>query len=109
MKYLILIYRDPPAAGRPAHEAHAALARDLAGGGELIAAETLADPTQTKRVHAGRVVDGPPPDAGAQPAAFYLVECETLDCAIEHAARAPEAAAGRVEVRPVLCRGGLEM
>ncbi|RIQ20923.1 YciI family protein [Jiangella rhizosphaerae] len=108
MKYLILIYRDPHTSG-PGHDAHAALARDLAGGGELILAETLADPSQTKRVHAGEVVDGPVPDAGAQPAAFYLVECETLDCAVAHAARAPEAAVGRVEVRPVLCPGGLEM
>lgn len=108
MKYLILIYRDPPTAG-PGHAEHAALARDLAGGGELILAETLADPSQTKRVRAGAVLDGPLPDAGAQPCAFYLVECETLDCAVRHAARAPEAAAGRVEVRPILCRGGLEM
>lgn len=109
MKYLILIYRDPPADDPHAHEAHAALARDLAGGGELIMAETLADPTQTRRVHAGAVVEGPLPDAGAQPAAFYLVECETLDRAVEHAGRAPESATGRVEVRPVLCPGGLEM
>ncbi|SEE31321.1 YciI family protein [Jiangella alba] len=108
MKYLILIYRDPPCAG-PGHAAHAALTHELAGGGELIAAETLADPSLTRRVHAGAVVDGPLPGAGAQPAAFYLVECETLDCALRHAAQAPEAAAGRVEVRPVLCRGGLEM
>ncbi|WP_116947471.1 YciI family protein [Jiangella endophytica] len=108
MKYLILIYRDPPTAG-PGHAAHAALTRELAGGGELILAETLADSSQTRRVHAGTVIDGPLPDGGAQPAAFYLVECESLDCAVEHAAQAPEAAAGRVEVRPVLCRGGLEM
>lgn len=108
MKYLILVYRDPATAG-PGHAAHAALTRELAGGGELIAAETLADPSQTRRVHASTVVDGPLPGTGAQPAAFYLVECETLDCAVGHAARTPEAAAGRVEVRPILCRGGLEM
>ncbi len=108
MKYLILIYRDQPT-GEPCHEAHAALTSDLAVGGVLIVAETLADPSQTKRVDAGTVVDGPLPGAGAQPAAFYLVECETLECAIQHASRTPEAAAGRVEVRPVLGRGGLEM
>ncbi|SDS22930.1 YciI family protein [Jiangella sp. DSM 45060] len=106
MKYLILIYRDPPTAGRSTDAAHAALVRELAGGGELIAAEALADPSQTRRPHAGAAG----PLAGEpQLTAFYLVECETVECALEHAARAPEAAAGRVEVRPVLCRGGLEM
>lgn len=109
MKYLILIYRDQPAGGPSTHEAHVSLRRALAGGGELIAAETLADPSLTKRVSHGVVLDGPPPGSDEQLTSFYLVECETVDCAIEHAARAPEAAAGRVEVRPVLCSAGLEM
>ncbi|PZF80169.1 YciI family protein [Jiangella anatolica] len=107
MKYLILIYRGPDDDGRTADTEHAALVRDLAGGGELIAAEALADPAQTRRpppaVTAGPVCDEP------QLSAFYLVECETVDCALAHAARVPESAVGRVEVRPVLGRGGLEM
>ena len=105
MKYLILIYRDPPTAG-PGHEA---LRRELAGGGELIAAEALASPALTKRVHDGAVADGPLPGADEHLTAFYLVECETVECAVGHATQLPDAATGRVEVRPVLCRGGLEM
>ena len=105
MKYLILVFRDPPTAG-PGHEA---FRRELAGGGELIAAEALADPALTKRVLDGVVADGPLPGIADHLAAFYLVECETIDCALGHARQVPEAAAGRVEVRPVLGCGGLEM
>lgn len=105
MKYVILIYRDPSTPG-PGDEA---LRSDLDRGGELIAAETLADPALTKRVRDGAVLDGPLPGADEHLTAFYLVECETLDCAVGHAGQLPEAAAGRVEVRPVLCRSGLEM
>lgn len=105
MKYLILVYRDPPTAG-PGFEA---LQRELAGGGELIVAEALADPSQTKRLHDGVVADGPLPGAGEHLTAFYLVECETIDRAVGHARQLPEAAAGRVEVRPALCCSGLEM
>ncbi|TDC50805.1 YciI family protein [Jiangella ureilytica] len=105
MKYLILVYRDPPTAG-PGHEA---LQRELAGGGELIAAEALADPSLTKRLHDGVVTDGPLPGVDSHLTSFYLVECETIDRALGHARQLPEAATGRVEVRPALCCSGLEM
>ncbi len=42
-------------------------------------------------------------------AALILIECDSLDRALEHAARVPEAAYGLVEVRPVLEVGGMEM
>jgi hypothetical protein len=42
-------------------------------------------------------------------AGFYLVECESIDRAVEHAARIPEAALGMVEVRPVLTPNGPDM
>lgn len=105
MKYLILVYRDPPTTG-PGHEE---LRRDLDGSGTLIVAELLADPSLTKRVRVGAVADGPLPGTGEHLTAFYLVECETVECALGHAGALPEATAGRVEVRPVLGRGGLEM
>ena len=35
-------------------------------------------------------------------AGFYLVDCESIDRAVEHAARIPEAGFGLVEVRPIM-------
>lgn len=122
MKYLILIYDEAVRRPRPdcpdlrndRARAHLALTDDLAAGGEMIAAEALAHPSQARRVlvcEGGGVatIDGSFADSREQLAGFYLVECEDVDRAVEHAARLPEAADGLVEVRPVLCRSGLEM
>jgi hypothetical protein len=40
---------------------------------------------------------------------FYLLECESVDRAVEIAGRIPEAEMGLVEVRPVMDLGGTEM
>jgi hypothetical protein len=42
-------------------------------------------------------------------AGLYLIQCESLDRAIEIAARVPEADLGLVEVRPVMDLSGFEM
>jgi hypothetical protein len=123
VKYLILIYTNPTArklwegvsdAQRAeGWRAHTALSEDLAASGELITSEALADPSLTKRVSVreGRTVttDGPFAETKEQLAGFYLIECGSIERAIEHAARLPLAAYGLVEVRPVLDRSGLEM
>ena len=76
-------------------------------------AESLADPSLTKRVavREGEMMttDGPFAEAKELLAGFFLVECESMERALEHAARVPEAEFGLVEVRPVLDLGGLEM
>jgi hypothetical protein len=116
VKYLILIYSNP--ASRKAWEsfsdaqraeglkAYAALNEDLAASGELIVSEALADPSTARHVSVreGRMIkrDGPFAEAKEELAGFFLVECESLDRAVEHAARVPEAEPGLVEVRPVL-------
>lgn len=122
-KYLLLIYlaanaREEWDAMTPAEQAvgldaHARLRDDLAASGELVVAEALADGSAARQV---RVVDGqmqntdgPFGESKEFLAGFYLVECESLDRAAEHAARLPEATFGRVEVRPVLQLGGGEM
>jgi hypothetical protein len=122
-KYLILIYSNPTsrelwqqfsdeerAAG---FGAYAVLTDDIAAAGELIVNEALADPSLTKRVtvHEGHTLttDGPFAEAKELLAGFYLVECDSIERAIEHAARVPEAEFGLVEVRPVLNLNGLEM
>ena len=123
MKYVILIYGNPesraiwgqmPAEQRAeGFQAYAALDEELAASGELIVSEALADPSQAKRVVAreGQVVtsDGPFAEAKELLAGFYLLECDSLDRAVQIAARVPEADLGLVEVRPVLQLGGTEI
>jgi hypothetical protein len=123
MKYLILIYSNPtsrniwerlPADRRGEGLAmYTALMEDLIASGELIVSHALADPSLSRRVSVqeGRTLttDGPFAEAKELPAGFVLVECESIERAIEHAARVPEAALGLVEVRPVMDLSGFEM
>ena len=92
------------AAGRLAM--YAALMEGLIASGELIVSHALADPSLSRRVSVqeGRTLttDGPFAEAKELLAGFVLVECESIERAIEHAARVPEAALGLVEVRPVM-------
>ncbi|GAB3574518.1 YciI family protein [Amycolatopsis endophytica] len=114
MKFLVLIYRnaasheiwermadDEKRAGLRAYEA---LNRDLAESGELVASSSLAPPETGKRVlvREGQVVagDGPFAEVKEQLAGFYVLECDSVERAVECAARIPEASAGLVEVRP---------
>ncbi|MGH3382987.1 MAG: YciI family protein [Nocardioidaceae bacterium] len=123
MKYLILIYGNPESraiwegftdAQRDEGFAYyAGLTDDLVASGELIATEALTDASSTTRVTVrdGQTMttDGPFAEAKELLAGFYLLECESLERAIECAARVPEAAFGLVEVRPVLELGGPQM
>lgn len=116
MKYMILIHSNPHsrqlwesfsqeqrAAGL---QRYAVLHEDLVASGEMIVSEALADPSQGKRVAVsdGQVTatDGPYAEAKEHLVGFFLIECETMERAIEQAGRIPEAALGLVEVRPVL-------
>ena len=120
MKYLILIHSNPHsravwetlddeqqmALGR----GHMRLTADLRAAGELVASEGLADPGLATwvSVRDGRTVtsDGPYAEVKEHLAGFYLIECDSLERAVEWAARAPDAATGAVEVRPVLDMSG---
>jgi len=123
MKYLILIYDNPasrkawmelPAARRAEGLAvYAALREDLVASGEMVVSEALADPALTRRVAVrdGQklITDGPFAEVKEFLAGFFLVECESFERALEHAARVPEAEFGVVEVRPVMDLSGFEM
>jgi hypothetical protein len=123
VKYLILIHSNPTflalweglsdAERVEFGRGHRALSKELAASGELIVSEGLADPSLAKRVSVreGRTItsDGPFAEAKEHLAGFYLVECDSIERAIEHAARVPDAAYGEVEVRPVLDLSGMEM
>ena len=123
MKYLILIYSNPMSREiweglsddqrAVGFKSYSALNDDLRASGEMIVTEALADPSLAKRVtvREGRAMttDGPYAEAKELLAGFYLIECESMERAIEHAARVPEAQLGLVEVRPVLDLSALEM
>lgn len=116
MKYLILIHSNPgflkvwdgmsEAERVEFGRGHRTLNDDLTESGELIVSEALADVSLARRVtvREGRTMttDGPFAEVKEHLAGFYLVECESIERAIEWAARAPDAAYGEVEVRPVL-------
>ena len=116
MKYLVLIYGNPMSRGiweRLTEEQRAAglqayteLTESLAASGELIVTEALADPSAGKRVTVqdgkAMTTDGPFAEVKEHLAGFYLVDCDSMERAVEVASRVPEAEFGMVEVRPVL-------
>ena len=122
MKYLILIHSNPESLkvwdglsddqrielGR----GHMALTESLAESGELIVSEGLADPATARyvSVREGKTVasDGPFAEVKEHLAGFYLIECDSIERAIELAAKAPDAAYSYVEVRPILDMSGWE-
>jgi hypothetical protein len=115
VKYLILIYSNPesralwetfpPEQRAQGLAAYEALDQELVESGEMIVSEALDDPATTKRVHVteGRALttDGPFAEVKELLVGFYLVECPSVDRAVEIAAMVPEAELGLVEVRPV--------
>jgi hypothetical protein len=123
VKYLILIHSNPgflalwerlsDAERIEFGRGHFALTDDLAASGELIVSEGLADPSLAKRVSVrdGRTMtsDGPFAEVKEHLAGFYLIEVDTMERAVELAARVPDAAWGEVEVRPVLDMSALEL
>ena len=119
MKYLLLIYNNSDGWATPPDDdpnwgwrAHFALNAQLQESGELVGAQPLQDPDRTKtvRVRDGKVsaVDGPYAEAKEYLAGYYLVDCDSIERAIEIASRMPDAALSAVEVRPVMNLDGVE-
>jgi len=123
MKYLIMVLSNPESAaalrslseqeGREFGRRHRALSEALADSGELVVSEGLDDQANAVRVRLRdgetMTTDGPFAEVKEQLAGFYLVECESLERAVELAAQVPDAAFTDVEVRPVLDLRGMEM
>jgi hypothetical protein len=123
VKYLILIYHNQQvregwarlsdAERAQGLQALACFMKDLVESGEMVASEALADPSRAKRVSVSQgrttTTDGPFAEVKEYLAGFYLVECQSIDRAVEHAARIAEAAFAVVEVRPVLAPNGSDM
>ncbi len=109
MKYLLLIYQDTDADWN--EDDRAAILREydrfnavygargvLVGGAELHPASTAT--TVRVRERETLLTDGPFAETKEHLAGYYVVECETLDQALEIAAAIPGAKGGSVEVRP---------
>jgi hypothetical protein len=113
MKYLCTIYGDESQWGDATPEqsaevmaAYGAFGEEAEKAGVMLGGEGL-EPTSaatTVRVRDGErlLSDGPFAETKEQLGGFYLLECESLDEAIEWAAKIPGAASGAVEVRPVM-------
>src|SRR5207237_5702291 len=111
MKYMALIYGNEDAwdalseeEQQRVTERYMALAREpvTVGGDELQDPDTAT----TIRVRDGETLttDGPFAETKEQLGGYYLMDCASLDEALEFAARIPAAERGAVEVRPVVER-----
>jgi hypothetical protein len=86
---------------------------ELTESGELVGGQALAYPASTKtvRLRGGVpvVTDGPFIEAKEQFAGYLTVDCESVERAVEIAARWPDAKEFAMEVRPILEQSGSEM
>jgi hypothetical protein len=113
MKYLCTIYGEESQWSEATPEqmsevlaAYTAFGEEAGQAGVILGGEGL-EPTSsatTVRVRDGERVlsDGPFAETKEQLGGFYLLECESLDEAIDWAAKIPGASTGSVEVRPVM-------
>ena len=116
MKYVILIQSNPQslAVWETLTEqeqgelglGHLRLTDEMRKAGVLVASEGLGDPALATQVSVrdGKTItsDGPYAEVKEHLAGFYLIDVADLDEAVAWAAKAPDAAYTRVEVRPVL-------
>lgn len=120
MKYLLMIHVDPAQMETLSEEdrekvfgGHEGFMAMLRQTGEFVGTDALADPTnsRTVRVRAGvrTVTDGPYVETKEFFAGYYVVDCESVERAIDLAALVPDAAFTGIEVRPVMFSAGQEM
>ena len=122
MKYMILIHTNEQSLAlwdtltdeqqADLGRGHMKLTEELADSGALVVSEGLADPAQAKwvSVRGGETMtsDGPFAESKEHLAGFYLIECDSMERAVEWAAKVPDAHLREVEVRPVLDMSGWE-
>jgi hypothetical protein len=110
VKYMLLIYTpdheltDAEWAGlMPAYMAYSQM---LAETGKLVAGDPLEDisTATTVRVRDGKrlITDGPYAETKEYLGGYYIIDCDTLDEALDLTAQCPGAIFGQVEVRPLM-------
>ena len=112
MKYMLLIYRDEAATANVSREdaqaegaAYEAFTKSILESGNFLDGDPF-EPTAkatTVSVRDGKVETrpGPAEQTKLQLGAYYRVEAETAEQAVEMASRIPGATYGFIEVRPV--------
>jgi hypothetical protein len=105
MKFLCLAYLERGLFPGPGVAAgYGALTAAMREAGVYIDSGQLSsrDSSKLVRVTAGQaeVSDGPPSGAGPAPTAYFVIDCDGLNDALDWAARIPAAAYGSIEVRP---------
>jgi hypothetical protein len=110
VKYMLLLYTpdheltDAEYAGlQPAFMAYTQM---LAESGKLVAGDALAEVSTatTVRVRDGKrlITDGPYAETKEYLGGYYVIDCATLDEALDLTAQCPGAIFGQVEVRPLM-------
>ncbi len=113
MQYLCLIYSADNAGPNPGTPEFGELMQgyqkftdDLKASGKLVHADALQPVTTATTVTTENgkveVTDGPFAETKETLGGYYLMDCATLDDAIEECAKIPTAAHGRIEIRPVM-------
>jgi hypothetical protein len=113
MQYLLLIYTDEQKEQSMSQEemgamfqAYGEYTEALKASGCHVAGQALKPTTTatTVRVRESKNLhtDGPFAETKEQLGGFYMVDCETLDEALEWAAKIPSAKYGSIEVRPIM-------
>ena len=112
MQYMLLIYTPENGRARTDEEwaemmpAYMAYSAALRSSGAFVDGSGLAETISatTVRVRDGKraITDGPFAETKEYLGGYFVVECTTLDAAIELAAACPGALDGSVEVRPLL-------
>jgi hypothetical protein len=113
VRYMLLIYASEAAFSHMTSEERAAIMQGhstfaqevlrrgiLTGGAPLQPTNTA----RTVRVRKGKtlVIDGPFAETKEQLAGTYILDCKSLEEAIELAAQIPDALYGSVEIRPLM-------
>jgi len=113
VQYMLLIYDDPKVCQEMGESERNGVMGEYFGyteglrqAGVLVSGEPL-ESTQTAttvRQRDGKrlITDGPFAETREALGGFYLLECESLDEALDHAGRCPSARFGSIEVRPIM-------
>ena len=113
MQYMLLIYNEPyawdsiPEAKRgEIYQAYGTFTEELQASGKYVAGDALQglETATSVRVRDGETLttDGPFAETKEVLGGYYLIDVETIDEALEWAAKLPGSWYGTVEVRPVV-------
>lgn len=113
MQFMCLIYSDPAADPQPGTDefgpfmqGYQDFTNEMAETKKMVHADALqgTETATTVSVRDGKIetMDGPFAETKEVLGGYYLLDCENVEEAVEHAAKIPTAKHGRIEIRPVV-------